>query len=233
MESNLGHISGTPILYLDNPGDISISVLENEQKLLLIADFDSFSSRKILASVAPGASLEVCVADFARGSGSFLLEATCDGDSSQFVFRLSSLALGEDQKIFDVKLDHRRPHQKGKVDMNGIAGGSSKLHFLGETVVERGAGGTKTRQDGRIIVIDSKASCRCSPALRIFDNDVEAGHGAVEGRLSDQELFYLQSRGIPEQDARRLIAMGYLSPIASYFPEGIREKILTAVEEGI
>lgn len=233
MESSLRRLSCAPILYLDHSGDISISVRENEQKRLLIADFVAFRPRKIMVCVAAGASLDVCVADFARGTGSFLVEASCEGDSSEFAFRLSSLALGEDAKTFDVRLIHRLVHQKGKVDMNGIAGGSSRLHFLGETVVERGASGTKTRQDGRIIVIDPKASCRCSPALRIFDNDVHAGHGAVEGRLSDQELFYLQSRGIPEQEARRLIAMGYLSPIASYFPEGVREKILSAVEEGI
>ena len=233
MESSLEHAPGTPLLYLDRPGDISLSLQENEQKRLLIADFHEFSSRMVTVRIASGASLEICVADFARGRGSFVVDAVCEGEGSGFTFRLSSLALEEDEKTFDVHLDHRLAHQNGKVDMNGIAGGASKLHFLGETVVRRGAGGTRTRQDGRIIVIDRESSCRCSPALRIFDNDVEAGHGAVEGRLSDQELFYLQSRGIPEKEARRLIAMGYLSPIATYFPEGIREKILSAVEEGI
>lgn len=220
-------------LSVDETEDIDLEVEENLQISLLIANFDIFSNRKITAKLKENSSLSIAVADFSRGKGNFTVEADILGEGASFEIRGSSLALKNDNKRFDIHLIHKFGNSKGLVSLHGIAGGKSQLTFDGVSSIEKGAKKSNTRQEAKIIVIDSSAFCRCSPSLEIDENDVVASHGAVEGRLNDMELFYLESRGIEEKEARRLIAMGYLSPIARYFPNQIQEKILTSAEGGI
>jgi Fe-S cluster assembly protein SufD len=62
------------------------------------------------------------------------------------------------------------------------------------------------------------------PALEIAANDVKAFHGATVGAISEDELFYAQSRGIPRSDAERMIALGFFEPALARFPgEALRE----------
>ena len=68
------------------------------------------------------------------------------------------------------------------------------------------------------------------PALEIAANDVKAYHGATVGAISEDELFYAQSRGIPRNDAERMIALGFFEPAVARFPgEALREGIRTTL----
>ncbi|HBN00459.1 MAG TPA: Fe-S cluster assembly protein SufD, partial [Firmicutes bacterium] len=84
------------------------------------------------------------------------------------------------------------------------------------------------------IVFDPDADGLASPILKISDNDVLASHAAVVGRLNEEHLFYLESRGLSEEEAKRLIALGYLKPIESYFADKETvQKIDSIIEGGI
>ena len=108
------------------------------------------------------------------------------------------------------------------------------MTFSGVSEIQKGAKKTHTRQVAKIIVFDPKSDGQASPILKIGENDVEASHAAVVGRLSEEHLFYLESRGVDETMAKRLITLGYLKPIEAYFSDPkIVEQIDNAIEGGI
>ena len=64
----------------------------------------------------------------------------------------------------------------------------------------------------------------------IDENDVEASHAAVVGKINEEHIFYLCSRGLGEEEAKRLITLGYLNPIIAYFDDQrIKEDIANAI----
>lgn len=115
----------------------------------------------------------------------------------------------------------------------GICQDNSRLTFTGVSSIEKYAVKSNTRQEAKIIVFDQGADGKCSPVLKIDENDVIASHGATVGKLNDSHLFYLMSRGLSEEEAKRLITLGYLKPVVEYFSdEDLRKKILSCIEEG-
>ncbi len=222
-----------PYLFLDGEKDCSLVIKENTQILVQIADFSLFHSRKFSFVLEKNSSLIVALADFSKGKGNLHFDASLLGEGASFLFDGSSLATKEDSKNIEVNVIHQTQGTKSLTSMHGIASGNSHLIFSGLSKINKGAKKSETRQEAKIIMFDQSSFSRCSPALKIEENDVIASHGAVEGRLSDLELFYLESRGIEEKEARRLIAFGYLSPVSRYFHEEIKEKILSSSEGGI
>ena len=121
---------------------------------------------------------------------------------------------------------HRAPGCISRQIINGIAGGTAHFRFDGSIVVAPGADGTEAYQENHNIVLTEDSKAETKPQLEIYADDVKCSHGATVGRLGDDELFYMRSRGIPEKEARTLQMLSFLSPV---IPEGRREEIEAAV----
>ena len=81
------------------------------------------------------------------------------------------------------------------------------------------------------MVFDKASNAIAKPILKIDENDIEASHAAVVGKINDEHLFYLTSRGVDEMAAKQLITYGYLKPILNGFKEEqIREHISSLIE---
>jgi Fe-S cluster assembly protein SufD len=132
-----------------------------------------------------------------------------------------------DEKVnIRVTMHHQAPGCKSTQLFNGIAGGSSNVTFDGRIIVAPGADGTEAYQENHNIVLTEAAKVETKPQLEIYADDVKCSHGATTGRLGDDELFYMRSRGIPEKEARTLQMLSFLSPV---IPEGRKEEIEAAV----
>ena len=99
----------------------------------------------------------------------------------------------------------------------GVCEDSSNLSFLGSSKIIKGAHNSATHQSAKIMVFDKNCVAKASPTLCIDENDVQASHAAVVGRINEDHIFYLTSRGIEEKEAKKLITLGYLMPILSHF----------------
>ena len=111
----------------------------------------------------------------------------------------------------------------------GIAGGSSRVMFDGRVYVRQDAQKTKAYQENHTMLLSRGASVETRPQLEIYADDVECSHGATTGFLSEEEQFYMRSRGIPEEDARRLQMISFLSPVLERLPEGMRDDIIEKI----
>lgn len=213
---------------------IVIHVAKNESVRLELASFASFHDLRIEADVEEGGNLVAAYCDFSIGSGLFSFSGRLLGPNSSIEWHLASLTKGNDKRTYETAVSHESIQTSAIVSNYGIARDGSRLSFKGASTIPAGAKKTSTRQVAKIIVFDPDADGEASPALVINDNDVEASHAASVGRLSSEHLFYLESRGIALEEAKRLIALGYLKPIASFFgDEAMKARIEGYVERGI
>lgn len=107
----------------------------------------------------------------------------------------------------------------------GIASGNSKALFDGLIYVAPLSQKTKAYQQCHTILLSRDAVVEARPQLEIYADDVECSHGATSGYLNPDERFYMQSRGIPEQEARRLQMISFLSDVAEALPEDLKQQI--------
>lgn len=110
-------------------------------------------------------------------------------------------------------IEHHAPASEGLIEQYGVAADESFLMFEGIGKIHKGMRKSIAFQHNKGVVLGEKARLDANPLLLIDEYDVEAGHGAAIGKIDDEQLYYLMSRGLSEKDAQRLIIHGYLHPI--------------------
>ncbi|MBB3158012.1 Fe-S cluster assembly protein SufD [Microbacterium proteolyticum] len=114
-----------------------------------------------------------------------------------------------------VYLHHKGPHTVGDVLYKGaLQGASARSVWIGDVLIGPDATGTDSYEANRNLVLTDGARADSIPNLEIQTGDIQgAGHASATGRFDDEQLFYLQARGIGEDEARRLVVLGFLSEI--------------------
>jgi Fe-S cluster assembly protein SufD len=130
-------------------------------------------------------------------------------------------------------VDHAVPHCRSDVlYKNALQGDGAHTVWIGDVVIRATAEATETFEFNRNLVLTERARADSVPNLEIETGEITgAGHASATGRFDDEQLFYLQSRGIPEDVARRLVVRGFFGEILSKItlPE-LRERLEAAVE---
>lgn len=131
-------------------------------------------------------------------------------------------------------VDHNTPHCKSNVVYKGaLQGQDAHAVWIGDVLIEARAEGTDTYEMNRNLVLTDGARVDSVPNLEIETGEiVGAGHASATGRFDDEQLFYLMARGIPEQDARRLVVRGFFAELVQQIgvPD-IEERLLAKIEE--
>ncbi len=128
--------------------------------------------------------------------------------------------------------DHASPHCTSDLLYKGALKEASRTVYSGLIKVRPGAQKTNAMQTNRNIVMSEKAKADSIPNLEIEANDVRCGHAASVGPVDEDELFYLQTRGIPRGEAERLIVKGFFQEVLDRVTlQEVREAIEVAIEE--
>jgi len=136
------------------------------------------------------------------------------GEGASVLLRGLYLCNARQKVSITVEVNHRVPLCTSRQQFRGIAGGESDVSFFGKILVAKDAQKTKAYQENHNILTSDKATAQTKPQLEIYADDVECSHGATVGSLDANERFYMQSRGIPEEEARVLQMISFISPIA-------------------
>lgn len=130
-------------------------------------------------------------------------------------------------------IDHEATHCKSHVEYKGaLQGETARTVWVGDVLIRAAAEGTDTYEVNRNLVLTDGARADSVPNLEIETGNIKgAGHAAATGRFDDEQLFYLQTRGIREEDARRLVVRGFFADIIQRIgvPE-VQERLMTAIE---
>ena len=132
-----------------------------------------------------------------------------------------------------VYVDHDAPHTRSRVNYKGaLQGEGARTVWIGDVLIRQSATATDSYEQNRNLVLSDGTRADSIPNLEIETGDIAgAGHASATGRFDDEQLFYLQARGISEEEARRLVVLGFLAEIVQQIgaPE-LEQRLLDAIE---
>jgi len=134
--------------------------------------------------------------------------------------RLEGLTVAGGKQLVDnhTVVDHALPHGESRQRYKSVLGGRARGIFRGRVIVRPDAQKTHAEQSSANILLSEGAEIDAKPQLEIWADDVKCSHGATIGRLDENALFYLRSRGIGEATARDLLVQGFASEVLASLP---------------
>lgn len=135
------------------------------------------------------------------------------------------------------RIDHAHPNCESHEYYKGILDEEARGVFNGKIMVRQIAQKTNAKQTNRNLLLSSQALINTNPQLEIFADDVKCTHGATIGQLDEKQLYYLRSRGIPEEQARRILTYAFANDLIDRIKfEPLRaemERVVLASSSGI
>lgn len=215
--------------------------------LEILACPDARISHLRLGEHAPGAvtyeSVEVLLRDRARYDAHFAcfgaklsrveLHAVLETPAAETAVTGVAVLGGSDHADVTTHIEHAAAGNSRQL-FKYVVGGKARAVYQGRITVRKGADGTDSRQTAKAILLDERAEADLKPELLIFADDVKCAHGAAVGDLDDEALYYLESRGLNETEARDLLIRAFLGEaVDEVASDGWREEIWQAVEAAL
>ncbi len=150
--------------------------------------------------------------------------------------KMRAVAVSSDDNIqnVDVYMTHKAPHTFGDMTNIGIANKRGKIILNGVEKIEKGMKQANAFQTLKGIITSDLASVEVNPILLIDEYDVKAGHGATIGKIEEDVLYYLMSRGLTKKESEKLIINGFLKPVIDEIDdEPLRERFVSLVNSRI
>lgn len=140
------------------------------------------------------------------------------GENASSEFTGISFA-GEGQNLdTGAQVVHAAPHTKSTINTKSISKSGGIAIYRGLVEIKENAFGSKNSTSCESLMLDSMSRSDTIPTINIENNDIDIGHEAKIGRISDSVIFYLMSRGISEQEAKEMVVRGFAEPIAKELP---------------
>ena len=191
----------------------TIAVSAGEHRALSIVDTgDAGTVRELAISLGEDASFDLRV--LSAGAGYCRISVRAESaDRASFTLGAAQLGLGAQTLEVVSEVTHLGRDAVSRQVVRSVAGGGASVNYLGKVKVARGADGTDGSQSVRAMLLDrqSSASANAKPELEIFADDVKCAHGCAVGELDRQALFYMASRGLPPETAKRLMLQAFVA----------------------
>ncbi|WP_226023867.1 Fe-S cluster assembly protein SufB [Halomicrobium salinisoli] len=126
---------------------------------------------------------------------------------------------GEGQDIdTGAKVYHAAPDTHSTIESKSIAKDGGRTNYRGLVHVADGAEGSSTSVECDALMFDRESTSDTMPYMEILEDEVDVAHEATVGKIGDEDVFYLQSRGLDDDDAKQLIVAGFIEPITDELP---------------
>ena len=215
---------------LNNECNYNFELKEGAILHLAIFSQNTLNNAKITANLAKNSKIIVFYADFSVNKNKLDVSINLNDENATCEWHLASLSSKEDNKDIVVNIYHNHPSTFGRIDNYGVCKDKGQLLFSGISHILKGCHNSKSHQNAKIVVFDNECVAKAKPVLKIDENDIEASHAASVGKVSDEHIFYLTSRGLNLEEAKMLITLGYLKPILKGFNESIQNDIDALIE---
>lgn len=189
------------------------------------------SAQKIKINVGNSARVELAAIDLGRGNFSADIEINLDGDES--TAEINSVYLGDDKRRLDFNYVIRQRGLRTNAVMNvrGALNGECNKIFRGTLDFQRGAKGSIGRELEEVIILSDTVRNRSVPLMLSNEDDVDGHHAVSVGRLDDEKIFYLMSRGLDKFEAEKLIIEAAFNPVLEKISdESLRAEIFDELQ---
>lgn len=157
-----------------------------------------------------------------------------EGDGASADTKTVSIGSGVQKQNFDNYIRHVGKATVSRLLVRGVQEDASNSIFNARTKIERGASQADGEQVQRVLMLSDQARGDANPILLIDEYDVIAGHAASVGRVDQEQLYYLMSRGIKKETAEKLIVEGFLEPVVNLLPiEGVKKQLAELIERKV
>jgi Fe-S cluster assembly protein SufD len=152
------------------------------------------------------------------------------GDGAECALNGLSVIGGQQHTDTHTVVDHVAPRATSRQLYKGVLDGRARGVFNGRIVVRPGAQKTDAHQTNKNLLLADGVEVDSKPQLEIFADDVKCSHGAADGQLAGEAIFYLQSRGVGEARARALLTYGFASEVLGHIREAtVRARLEAAL----
>jgi Fe-S cluster assembly protein SufD len=191
------------------PADVSALEAGEVRKAALLADG---GVRDFAITLGAGARYDFRILNIAERYSRVAIEVTLH-DGADFNLGVAQIAGAEAIVEIVTTVTHAGPGATSRQVVRSVAGGKGTVTYLGKVAVARGAQETDSAQDVKAMLLDRTATANAKPELEIFADDVKCAHGCAIGELDATALFYMQSRGLPEAEAKTLLLQAFVAGV--------------------
>jgi Fe-S cluster assembly protein SufD len=190
----------------------------------------AFHAGRVQAELSRDARLTSHAAALAGGWNRTEIEARLAGAGAECRLDGVYVLAGDEHADHHTWIDHAVADTRSSERYKGVLDDSARGVFTGKVLIRPDAQRSATEQSNRNLLLGDNAVVETRPQLEIYADDVKAAHGATVGRLDAEQLFYLRSRGLDADAAKRVLTFAFAEePLAGVAHEGLREALAEAV----
>jgi len=183
------------------------------------------------ASVEKDGRMEWLLAEMNDGNTVTQNTTHLEGNGSSAESKLITIGSGAQKTDVVSKMTHTGKNSDSQMLVKGVVKDEASAILNGITFIEKGATKANGEQAEKLLMLSPKARGDANPILLIDEDDVKAGHAASAGQINPMQIFYMMSRGIPKEEAQRLIIFGFLAQVVDAIPNKEIKKVLEAAIE--
>lgn len=159
------------------------------------------------------------------------MEVDLKGNGSGLEWYGFTFGTGTQQLLWAPTVKHIGLSTEAQIDWKSAVSDTAYVVFDGMIDIEKGAQGTNSDLRDAALHLSDKARSDSIPGLEIDANEVKAGHGSTSGQIDEEQLFYLQARGLSREVATRMIVLGFFSSVVERIPlDDVQEHVLHLIE---
>ena len=231
------------VVVIDHTGDATLSeniefIIEDEAKLTVVSiqdwNADTIHNGAQYAKLGRNSTFKHVMVTLGGSVVRMTPSAYFDdagGDAALYGLYFADAGQYLEHRIF---VDHATPNCKSRVTYKGaLQGNKAHTVWVGDVLIRAAAEGTDTYELNRNLLLTDGARADSVPNLEIETGQIQgAGHASASGRFDDEQLFYLQARGLPELEARRLVVRGFLMEVVQQIGiDALEERLAAAIED--
>ena len=220
--------SSSLYLYMSDEVNLKCRIFLEEDAHLKVLFWNESTYLNHIGEVycAKNAHMEMNLGEMSQGEVNSVQKIYLQQEGSSL--QLRSAATVSEKKHFDIECVHEAPHTESNMENYAVIYEKSDFKMVDTGKIHKGAFGSNSHQSSRALILSEDQKCEITPVLLIDENDVQASHATTMGQIDENQLYYLQTRGLNKTQALGLITVGYLMPIASVLENEELNKELTA-----
>ncbi len=203
--------AGAVELFVKKGAHLRYSTIENWSK-------NMYNLNTKRAKVEEGGSIEWVSGSFGSHISYLYPESDLVGRNARAEFTGVTFAGGGQNLDTGAKMVHLAPNTTSLITTKSISKGGGISTYRSAVYIDKKATGSKASVSCQSLMLDSESRSDTIPAMEILTDDCDVGHEAKIGRISNDAIFYLMSRGISEEEARSMIVSGFANPVSKELP---------------
>ncbi|MGV3729368.1 MAG: SufD family Fe-S cluster assembly protein [Sphingopyxis sp.] len=180
----------------------------------IVQDSSAFGTaiHQIEMSIGKGAAAALHILNIGGAYGRIELAVTLH-EGADFTLGAAQIGGGAQNLEIVTTVTHAEPGATSRQVVRSVLGGTATGTYLGKVAVARDAQQTDSEQDVKAMLLNRSATANAKPELEIFADDVKCAHGCAIGELDPMGLYYLQSRGLPPGEAKKLMLQAFVAGV--------------------